>query len=237
MMTLEDPIERIVDGTSQTQVDPTNGLGFADGLRHLLRHDPDVMLVGEVRDPETAGLAIEAAHTGHLVLSSLHAVDAPGALTRLTELGVPAAMLADTVRSWSRSACSPSPARTATARGRRGPDRVRRLRRDRAPAGAAPSPRSSSSTSGSGSSCATAADRRPTTRPQPGRVPRLREVALERAGAGLARPGDALRATPTPAPVRAVAAVGTLGPVDTHGDARSAAVRWPWLIRPDTRRR
>ena len=98
VVTLEDPVERIVFGTSQTQVAPTQGLTFAAGLRHLLRHDPDVLLVGEVRDRETAQLAVEAAHTGHLVLTSLHAVDAPAALTRLHELGVTSTLLADTVR-------------------------------------------------------------------------------------------------------------------------------------------
>ncbi len=98
VVTLEDPVERIIPGTSQTQIAPTSGLTFATGLRHLLRHDPDVLLVGEIRDRETAQLAIEAAHTGHLVLTSLHAIDAPGALTRLGELGVSGALLADTVR-------------------------------------------------------------------------------------------------------------------------------------------
>jgi type II secretory ATPase GspE/PulE/Tfp pilus assembly ATPase PilB-like protein len=88
VMTLEDPVERLVPGTTQTQVDPAAGLTFATGMRHLLRHDPDVLLVGEVRDAETAALAVEAARTGHLVLTTLHAVDAPGALDRLDELGV-----------------------------------------------------------------------------------------------------------------------------------------------------
>jgi type II secretory ATPase GspE/PulE/Tfp pilus assembly ATPase PilB-like protein len=98
IVTLEDPIERVVPGTSQTQIDPSVGLTFAAGLRHLLRHDPDVMLVGEVRDTETAQLAVEAAHTGHLVLASLHAVDAPSAFARLAELGVPVPLVADTLR-------------------------------------------------------------------------------------------------------------------------------------------
>jgi len=98
VMTLEDPVERVVAGTSQTQVAAAHGLTFADGLRHLLRHDPDVLLVGEVRDRETARLAVEAAQTGHLVLTSLHAIDAPAALTRLAELGIAPGLLADTVR-------------------------------------------------------------------------------------------------------------------------------------------
>lgn len=98
VMTLEDPVERIVRGASQTQVAPEHDLTFARGLRHLLRHDPDVLLVGEVRDRETAELAVEAARTGHLVLTSLHATDAPAALARLHELGLTGAGLAETVR-------------------------------------------------------------------------------------------------------------------------------------------
>jgi type II secretory ATPase GspE/PulE/Tfp pilus assembly ATPase PilB-like protein len=98
IVTLEDPIERVVPGTSQTQIDASLGLTFAAGLRHLLRHDPDVMLVGEIRDSETALLAVEAAHTGHLVLASLHAVDAPSAFARLVELGAPVPLVAETLR-------------------------------------------------------------------------------------------------------------------------------------------
>jgi len=98
VVSLEDPIERVISGTSQTQIDADLGLTFATGLRHLLRHDPDVILVGEVRDAETARLAVEAAHTGHLVLTSLHAIDAPSAITRLEELGVTRALVADTLR-------------------------------------------------------------------------------------------------------------------------------------------
>jgi general secretion pathway protein E len=98
VVSLEDPVERVIEGTSQTQVAPELGLTFATGLRHLLRHDPDVILVGEVRDAETARLAVEAAQTGHLVLTSLHAIDAPAAITRLTELGVTRTLVADTLR-------------------------------------------------------------------------------------------------------------------------------------------
>ena len=98
VMTLEDPVEREVPGTSQTRVDPSAGLGFAAGLRHLLRHDPDVLLVGEVRDAETAALAVEAARTGHLVLTTLHAVDAPSALDRLADLGLPPARVLPVLR-------------------------------------------------------------------------------------------------------------------------------------------
>ncbi len=98
VLTLEDPVERVVPGTSQTQVDAAAGLTFAAGLRHLLRHDPDVLLVGEVRDAETAALAVEAATTGHLVLTTLHAVDAPAVLDRLAELGVPPARAVPVLR-------------------------------------------------------------------------------------------------------------------------------------------
>lgn len=98
VVTLEDPIERVLPGASQTQVDPSAGITFASGLRHLLRQDPDVILVGEIRDEETARLAVEAAHTGHLVLASLHAVDAPGAIERLVELGASRSLVVDGLR-------------------------------------------------------------------------------------------------------------------------------------------
>jgi len=201
IMTLEDPIERIVGGTSQTQVDAVHGLGFADGLRHVLRHDPDVILVGEVRDRETARLAVEAAHTGHLVLTSLHASDAPSALTRLSELGVAAPMLAETVRvvAAQRLLATPCPTcggdgggsgdggdlggcHDCTGTGTRGrsaiaevlelDDQLRDLLRDgRGPAA-------------HHRALAAAVS------------PRLREVALGLAARGLARPTDAVRVTP-----------------------------------------
>lgn len=98
VVTLEDPIERVLEGASQTQVDPSAGITFASGLRHLLRQDPDVVLVGEIRDAETALLAVEAVHTGHLVLASLHAVDAPGAVERLVELGASRALVVEGLR-------------------------------------------------------------------------------------------------------------------------------------------
>ena len=200
VVTLEDPIERIIDGASQTQVDPSIGLGFADGLRHLLRHDPDVILVGEIRDRETAQLAVEAAHTGHLVLSSLHAVDAPGAVSRLRALGVPAAMLADTLRVVvaqrllalpcpdcdDRRSGAPAPAdrggcggcggtgtrgRSAIAETLEVDEHLRRLLRD----------------GDDGDALAGAV------------LPRLRTLALERAAMGLVRPADAIHATPADA--------------------------------------
>jgi type II secretory ATPase GspE/PulE/Tfp pilus assembly ATPase PilB-like protein len=201
VVTLEDPVERIVIGTSQTQVAPAHGLTFAAGLRHLLRHDPDVLLVGEVRDREAAQLAVEAAHTGHLVLTSLHAVDAPAALTRLHELGVASTLLADTVRIVvaQRLLALPCPDCAVPAdvtadvtgdamcaacggMGTRGRSAVaetleldatlRDLLRD----GQAP---------GAHHAALAAAV-----------VPRLRTTALERAAAGLARTDDALHATP-----------------------------------------
>jgi len=88
VLTLEDPIEYQLSGVSQTQVNVKKGLTFATGLRNLLRQDPDVIMIGEVRDSETARLAIQAALTGHLVLSTLHTNDAASSVTRLLDLGV-----------------------------------------------------------------------------------------------------------------------------------------------------
>ena len=87
VLTLEDPVEVQLPGVNQTQVEPRIGLTFARGLRHVLRQDPDVVLVGEIRDEETARLAVEASFTGHLVLATLHTNDAPSAVARLTDLG------------------------------------------------------------------------------------------------------------------------------------------------------
>ena len=95
--TVEDPIEMIEPAFNQMQVQSNIGLNFADGVRTLLRQDPDVIMVGEIRDLETAEMAIQAALTGHLVLSSLHTNDAPSAITRLLELGVPAYLLNSTL--------------------------------------------------------------------------------------------------------------------------------------------
>ncbi|MEM9372868.1 MAG: GspE/PulE family protein, partial [Planctomycetota bacterium] len=88
VMTIEDPVEYHLDGISQMQVNPKRGVTFATGLRALLRQDPDVILVGEIRDPETAQLAIQASLTGHLVLATLHTNDAPSAIPRLLDIGV-----------------------------------------------------------------------------------------------------------------------------------------------------
>lgn len=90
IITLEDPIEYRIDGVEQTQVDDESGYTFANGLRAIVRQDPDVILVGEVRDLETADIALQAALTGHLVLSTLHTNDAVGAVPRLINLGVKA---------------------------------------------------------------------------------------------------------------------------------------------------
>ena len=88
IITIEDPVEYQVDGVNQIHVNPQIGLTFASGLRHIVRQDPDVIMVGEIRDRETADIAIRAALTGHFVFSTLHTNDAPSALTRLTDMGV-----------------------------------------------------------------------------------------------------------------------------------------------------
>jgi general secretion pathway protein E len=88
IITIEDPVEYQMDGINQLHVNPQIGLTFAAGLRHIVRQDPDVIMVGEIRDRETADIAIRAALTGHLVFSTLHTNDAPSAITRLTDMGV-----------------------------------------------------------------------------------------------------------------------------------------------------
>ncbi len=87
-ITIEDPVEYHVDGVNQIQIKPQVGLTFAAGLRSILRHDPDTIMIGEIRDLETAEAAVQASLTGHLVFSTLHTNDAPGALTRLLDMGV-----------------------------------------------------------------------------------------------------------------------------------------------------
>jgi type IV pilus assembly protein PilB len=94
IVTLEDPVEYRLPGANQIQVDRRAGLGFADALRAVLRQDPDVVMVGEIRDAETAEIAMTAAVTGHLVLSTIHTTDAPGAVTRLLNMGVPPFLVA-----------------------------------------------------------------------------------------------------------------------------------------------
>jgi general secretion pathway protein E len=88
VITIEDPVEYQLEGVNQIQVKPKIGLTFAAGLRHIVRQDPDVILVGEIRDRETAEIAIHAALTGHLVLTTLHTNDAAGAITRLLDMGI-----------------------------------------------------------------------------------------------------------------------------------------------------
>ncbi len=99
ILTVEDPVEYAVAGVGQTQVDPRVGLSFAAGLRAILRQDPDVVLVGEIRDRETAEIAVQAALTGHLVLSTVHANSAAGAITRLRDFGVEPFLIAATLRA------------------------------------------------------------------------------------------------------------------------------------------
>lgn len=94
IITVEDPVEYAIDGVNQIQVNPQAGLGFAVVLRSVLRQDPDVIMVGEIRDLETAEIAVRAALTGHLVLSTLHTNDAPGAIDRLRDMGIPPYLIA-----------------------------------------------------------------------------------------------------------------------------------------------
>lgn len=95
--TIEDPIELVESSFNQMQVQPNIGLDFSAGVRTLLRQDPDIIMIGEIRDKETADIAIQAALTGHLVISTLHTNDAPSAITRLMEIGVPAYLIESTV--------------------------------------------------------------------------------------------------------------------------------------------
>jgi type IV pilus assembly protein PilB len=88
LITVEDPVEYRLEGLSQVQVHEKAGLTFASALRSILRQDPDTVMIGEIRDKETGTIAIEAALTGHLVLSTLHTNDAPSTITRLTEMGI-----------------------------------------------------------------------------------------------------------------------------------------------------
>jgi type IV pilus assembly protein PilB len=99
MITIEDPVEYRLEGINQMPVNPKRGLTFATGLRHILRHDPDIIMVGEIRDRETADIAIRAALTGHLVFSTLHTNDAAGAVTRLIDMGVEPFLLASSLEA------------------------------------------------------------------------------------------------------------------------------------------
>ncbi|MDP3957116.1 MAG: GspE/PulE family protein, partial [bacterium] len=98
IVTLEDPVEYYVEGINQSQIKPEIGYTFANGLRSILRQDPNVIMVGEIRDAETAELAIHAALTGHLVFSTLHTNDAIGAIPRLVDMGVESFLLASSLQ-------------------------------------------------------------------------------------------------------------------------------------------
>jgi pilus retraction protein PilT len=97
IITIEDPIEYQIDGVNQIHVNPQIGLTFSAGLRHIVRQDPDVIMVGEIRDVETAEIAIQAALTGHLVFSTLHTNDAVSAVTRLVDMGIEPFLISSTV--------------------------------------------------------------------------------------------------------------------------------------------
>jgi type IV pilus assembly protein PilB len=120
LVTLEDPVEYRLAGANQVQMNPRAGLTFPAALRSVLRQDPDIIMVGEIRDRETAEIAMAAAVTGHLVLSTIHTVDAPGAITRLLNMGVPPYLLAGglsgvVAQRLVRRLCSTCRGRTGTA--------------------------------------------------------------------------------------------------------------------------
>ena len=96
-MTIEDPVEGAIDGINQIEVNPKAGLGFAEGLRAILRMDANAIMVGEIRDEETAQIAVRAALTGHMLITTLHAGNSITALFRLLEMGIPAYLLAATL--------------------------------------------------------------------------------------------------------------------------------------------
>lgn len=97
IMTIEDPVEYNLKGIAQISVNPKINLSFATGLRHILRQDPDIIMIGEIRDAETAEIAIQSSLTGHLVLSTLHTNDAPSAITRLVDMGIEPYLLSSTI--------------------------------------------------------------------------------------------------------------------------------------------
>src|SRR2546428_801696 len=112
IITVEDPVEYQLKGVNQIHVKPKIGLTFATGLRHIVRQDPDVILIGEIRDLETAEIAIQAALTGHLVFSTLHTNDAPGAITRLQDMGVEPYLVASVLEGVrERDDCRGNPSR------------------------------------------------------------------------------------------------------------------------------
>jgi type IV pilus assembly protein PilB len=99
ILTAEDPVEYEIDGIMQLAVNPTIGLTFAHALRSFLRQDPDILMVGEIRDLETASIAVQAAQTGHLVLTTLHTNDAPSAITRLIDMGMESYLIASSLEA------------------------------------------------------------------------------------------------------------------------------------------
>jgi type IV pilus assembly protein PilB len=118
IITIEDPVEYQLNGVNQINVNRKAGLDFATGLRSVLRADPDIVMVGEIRDGETARIAVEAALTGHMMLTTLHTNDAPGAITRLTKMGIEAFLIASAVdcvvaQRLARKLCSHCKRRTA----------------------------------------------------------------------------------------------------------------------------
>jgi type II secretory ATPase GspE/PulE/Tfp pilus assembly ATPase PilB-like protein len=164
IITIEDPVEYQLKGVNQIPVRPAIGLTFASGLRHIVRQDPDVILVGEIRDRETAEIAIQAALTGHLVLSTLHTNDAAGAVTRLQDMGcepylVCSALIGVLAQRLVRRICEacrvhdrPDPADLlALGRGCRSPKRRSGAGRAATPAAAPATADASASTSCSGS--------------------------------------------------------------------------------------
>jgi type IV pilus assembly protein PilB len=117
IITIEDPVEYRIDGINQMNVNRKAGLDFATGLRSILRADPDIVMVGEIRDAETARIAIEAALTGHMMLTTLHTNDAPGAIARLNEMGIETFLTASAVdcvvaQRLARKLCSSCKRRT-----------------------------------------------------------------------------------------------------------------------------
>jgi type II secretory ATPase GspE/PulE/Tfp pilus assembly ATPase PilB-like protein len=98
VQTVEDPVEYLIDGVNQMPIRPKIGLNFAECLRHILRQDPDAVMIGEIRDAETAEIAMRASLTGHIVLSTLHTNDATSAFSRLRDIGIPPYLTAATMR-------------------------------------------------------------------------------------------------------------------------------------------
>ena len=142
LVTVEDPVEYELDGIKQVQVHPKAGLTFATGLRALLRADPDVVMVGEIRDAETAQIAIESALTGHLVMTTLHANDAPLAAARLVEMGIEPYLVTSSVacvvaQRLVRKLCDcKKPVKLSKARSRRTASRSRAASPRSSPSGA-----------------------------------------------------------------------------------------------------